>query len=222
MQELVTLRNRASCIRQQSHMDTPDRCHIDSNWWYSYPVQDFDYKYNSFGFRGNDYTQYQGCPVNICLGDSFTENLGGPVEYSWPGQLAQNFNIPTLNLGVNGAGNDAISVINAWAQEYFNVQSTFVMYSFLHRRLKDGEFTQDVFNIDTNIEYFIKYRISNAHECTLAANLLQEDEYSFMKSENIFCIKDYNPNRDGHHMNQEANKIYADYLYNQWKIKNES
>jgi hypothetical protein len=28
-------------------------------------------------------------------------------------------------------------------------------------------------------------------------------------------------NRDGHHMNQQANKIYADYFYNQWKIKNE-
>jgi len=29
-------------------------------------------------------------------------------------------------------------------------------------------------------------------------------------------------NRDGYHMNKEANKIYADYFYNQWKQHNES
>lgn len=35
---------------------------------------------------------------------------------------------------------------------------------------------------------------------------------------NCFVYK----NRDGHHMNQETNKLYADYLYNQWKQQNES
>ena len=29
-------------------------------------------------------------------------------------------------------------------------------------------------------------------------------------------------NRDGYHINYNANSIYADYFYNQWKIKNES
>ena len=27
---------------------------------------------------------------------------------------------------------------------------------------------------------------------------------------------------DRHHMNQETNKVYADYFYNQWKQRNES
>jgi len=34
--------------------------------------------------------------------------------------------------------------------------------------------------------------------------------------------KDLYCNRDGYHQNQAANKIYADYFYNQWKLKNES
>ena len=29
-------------------------------------------------------------------------------------------------------------------------------------------------------------------------------------------------NRDGAHLNQKYNKIYAEYLYNQWEINNES
>ena len=44
----------------------------------------------------------------------------------------------------------------------------------------------------------------------------------FTKEFGQFIFNGGYTNRAGHHMNQEANKIYADYFYNQWKIKNES
>ena len=89
--------------------------------------EDFNYQFNSWGFRGPEYAQYIGQPVNICLGDSFTVNIGGPVDHSWVSQLAERFDIPTLNLGMDGAGNDAIKLVYNRACEVFDVQNTFVM-----------------------------------------------------------------------------------------------
>ena len=146
-------------------MDNPKECLIDQSWWYDYPVQEFDYQFNSWGFRGSEYTQYIGKPVNICLGDSVLLNIGGPIEHSWPSLLAKRFDIPTLNFGIQGAGNDAIKIVYDRACELFDVQNTFVMYSFFHRRLDKKNkilFLKDYFDIDINIQYFEKNMIQNA------------------------------------------------------------
>ena len=71
-----------------SGMDTPDRGIRKIKDWYAYPIQDFTYQFNSWGFRGPEYDEHIGKPVNICLGDSFTVNVGGPIDYSWPSQLS--------------------------------------------------------------------------------------------------------------------------------------
>ena len=131
-------------------VDDPDHSNISGEEWHAYPIQDFDYQFNSWGFRGPEYTQYVGKPVNICLGDSFTVNVGGPIEHSWSSQLAQHFDIPTLNLGMDGAGNDAIKLVYDRACELFDVQDTFVMYSYLHRRLVDNKFTQQGYSDNEN------------------------------------------------------------------------
>ena len=34
-----------------------------TGWWDKYPVQDFDYQFNSWGFRGPEYEEYIGKPV---------------------------------------------------------------------------------------------------------------------------------------------------------------
>ena len=129
---------KSNYVNQYSGMDNPRHHGRD---FYDYPIQDFDYQFNSWGFRGPEYEQYRDQPVNICVGDSFTVNLGGPVEHSWCSQLAEHFSIPTLNLGMDGAGNDTLHLVHSRACELFDVQNTFVMYSYLHRRLKDGVFT---------------------------------------------------------------------------------
>ena len=109
-------------------IDTPGESAVSSRDFWEYPIQDFDYQFNSWGFRGEDFEQYIGEKVNICLGDSMAVNIGGPVEHSWPSQLAEHFDIPTLNLGMNAAGNDAIKLVCDRACELFNVQNIFVMY----------------------------------------------------------------------------------------------
>ena len=209
--------------------DTPDSKFISSNQWSAYKIQNFDYKFNSWGFRGPEYKGYIGNKVNICIGDSYTVNLGGPLEHSWVSQLSKKFNIPTLNLGVSGAGNDAIKLIYENACKIFDIQNTFVMYSHLHRRLENKKFTQIVVDDIINIEYFKNQRLTNCFECVIPSHCLNKAEKSFFIKEKIY-FKNFPSNidfktvsnRDGIHLNFDNNKIYADQLYNQWKIKNES
>lgn len=245
----------------------------------AYPVQDFDYKYNSWGFRDADFKQYLGEKVNICLGDSMTSNIGGPIQYSWVSQLAEQFDIPTLNLGIKAAGNDAIMLVYNRASELFDVQNTFVQYSYLHRRIVDNKLIHHRNTSDReNFKYFLELRIPNAFECALPRWCYTDEEVQFLSDLKIYFLdvplvgqfsndqdrkyivkESYNnlkgtdwpslkefvngadphpdmftkqfgqfmshhayTNRDGHHNNFDANKKYANYLYQQWKQNNES
>lgn len=206
-------------------MDTPGEAEkysaVSSRDFWEYPIQDFDYQFNSWGFRGEDFEQYIGEKVNICLGDSMAVNIGGPVEHSWCSQLAEHFDIPTLNFGMEAAGNDAIFKVYQSAIRFFDVQNTFVMYSFLHRRLSNGEFLQEVYKDNENFDYFLEQRIPNGIECALPKINWLDSERVFLQNLKIYFSDSYGTNRDGHHMNYDANKKYANYLYQQWS-KHES
>ena len=147
------------------------------------------YSFNSWGFRGNDYQQYIGQPVIICLGDSFTVNIGGPIEHSWPSILAKHFPIPTLNLGMDGAGNDAIKLLYYRACDLFDVQFTFVMYSFMHRRLIDNKFTYNVYEDEENYAYFESQRF-NAIECILPNWVWAPNtELKYLRNTDLFMLE---------------------------------
>jgi len=95
------------------------------------------YKINSFGFRcHHDFNKLLGQQVNLCIGDSFVMNEGDTYEESWPYLIDQQLSIPTLNLGINGAGNDLLALIFIRAKRLFDVQNVYVMFSFLHRYYK--------------------------------------------------------------------------------------
>lgn len=110
-------------------MDRPDECLLGQDHWYNYPVQDYNYRYNSWGMRGDDYEQYQGQAVNICIGDSMAVNIGGPVEHSWPYQLSRHFNIPTLNFGIDGLSFYNFDVLLNKIRDFFDVRNIFVLYN---------------------------------------------------------------------------------------------
>lgn len=275
--DLEYFEHSSSYHKKYSGMDNPHQSRNSLGYFLEYPIKDFDYKFNSWGFRGPEYDQYIGQPVNICLGDSFTVNVGGPVEHSWVSQLAEHFDIPTVNLGMDGAGNDAIKLVYNRACEVFDVQDTFVMYSYLHRRLIDAKFKHEIVTDLKNYKYFLEQRLLDAFECALPSWNFTENENGmfgileiYLVKENFeyftehqeldrrfICGKVYNDlrgtdwptleqfiqgaephpdmltkefgqfvsvykNRDGWHMSYNANKIYADYLYQQWRQENES
>ena len=149
-------------IGKYSGMDSPTTCQ-SVKWFKNYPVQDFDYSYNSWGFRGPDYNQYIGKPVILCLGDSYTVNIGGPVEHSWPSLIQKYFSIPCINLGMDGAGNDAIRLVFERASKIFDIQQTFVVYSFLDRRLENNRFMSEPCDHTDNIIHFEENFINDAY-----------------------------------------------------------
>lgn len=147
-------------------LDDPAHSWRGADDWHAYPLKDFVYSFNSWAFRGKDYAQYKGKPVNICLGDSFTLNVGGPIEHSWPSQLSENFDIPTLNFGIDGAGNDMIKLLYAYLIDYFDVQATFVMYSFFHRRYDNSSKSlvyTGCLDDRENFSYFENNKLTNVY-----------------------------------------------------------
>ncbi len=201
------------------------------DWFHSYPVQDFDYQFNSWAFRGPEYEQYMGKPVNVCIGDSFTVNMGGPIEHSWPAQLKKYFDIPTVNLGMDGAGNDAIRLVYNRAQQMFYIQNTFVMYSYFHRRLIDKRFAHfnggkntgfidAPFHTDTeNFDYFENNFINDkrCYYLFLPDWCYTDTEIEYITGHDVFNYPDLGreqlSNRDYHHINLELNTNIAEHLY---------
>ena len=198
--------------------------------------------FNSWGFRGPEYTDLVGKPVNICLGDSFTVNQGDDVDNSWASQLAEHLDIPTINLAVDGAGNDTIRIIHDRAQELFDVKNVFVMYSYFFRRLDNGVLTthRDIPNKE-NIEYFLDNYIKHAYYTFIPEWCWRKDEVDYLKQEHndhlpdcyvhwelpltekikhrIFHLKDKKLNLfndDLHHMSKDRNKQVADFFLGQY------
>ena len=131
---------------------------------------------------------------------------------------------------MDGAGNDAIKLVYKRACQAFDVQNTFVMYSFIHRRMdKNFKFGADLTDNDRlNIDYFFQQRIPNVYETALPDWCWNTIEKAFLQHLKFFYYKEKDRenqterNRDGFHLNKDINKLYADYFYNQWELKNES
>jgi hypothetical protein len=109
--------------------DSPDRCILGAVHWHTYPICDYQYQYNSWGFRGDDYEQYRGQRIIACIGDSATINLGGPVEHSWPYHLSKYFDLPVLNFGIDALSYYDMHVIVDKVKSLFKVDKIFVLYN---------------------------------------------------------------------------------------------
>ena len=162
-------------------VDHPDLI-TDKYWFKTCPVQNFDYQFNSWGFRGLEYEKYIGKPVVLCLGDSATTNIAGPIEHSWPSLIQEHFDIPCLNFGLEGAGNDAIRYVYDAACRIFDVQHTFVLYSFLHRRFENNKFKSEPHPHNENIKHFQKYQIPGASFNFLPYWYNSEEETEFFNT----------------------------------------
>ena len=127
-----------------------------------HPERDFQYTFNSWGFRA-DY-DYEALNVDgkkakiiLAIGDSFTMNVGGPIEHSWPSQLQERVNIPILNGGVDGLGPDSYHLIVDKMRKYFDVQHTFCLFN-LHGgatadQMADADTTEQKIHILKSYEW---------------------------------------------------------------------
>ena len=77
------------------------------------------YKYNSQGFRDDDFDQQ---PAGIALGCSYTMGTGLPVEHAWPSQLQSMLGQKVWNLGSGGAALDTCYRFLEYWIEHLNVK----------------------------------------------------------------------------------------------------
>lgn len=172
-------------------LDSPGRCVLGTNYWYAYPIQNYNYVYNSWGFRGEDYEQYLGKEVNVCLGDSNTVNIGASIEDGWVHQLAQNFDIPTLNFGVDGVSFADLSVMLDKIKTNFKVKHTFFLYNlFENERNSQSDIITSVnftnIDISTKIKAFKEY-------CFRRDVFWQFDPPWTFSSAELQCLYEYFP-----------------------------
>lgn len=202
-------------------MDDPNKIHSKPENWYNYPIQNYVYAYNSWGFRDRDFNQYINQEVILCLGDSFTVNIGGPAEHSWPGILQTKTNIPVLNFGVDGLGNDGIHYIFNFVAKLFKIKHTFVVYSFFHRRIVNGDLIQNFdLSFEENIDFFKSHMLPTSSYSFLPLWCWDKEERKYIFNnyesqsalwEDLLKIKNLK-NRDEFHMSQEANNCYSNYF----------
>ena len=169
--------------------DMPERCLFGHDYWHQYPVKDYRYTYNSWGFRGPDYEQYLGQRINACIGDSATLNLGGPIEHSWPSQLAKYFDIPTLNFGIDGLSYYEMLGIAQKIHSLFDVDKVFVLYNIYDGNQELMAQTIPIynnFNVADKIKAFQNY-------CWIYGACWQFDPPWTFEKDDLKCLYDFFP-----------------------------
>jgi hypothetical protein len=139
--------------------DRPESCVFGTDYWNNYPVNDYRYTYNSWGLRSHlNYEDLYGREVVMCIGDSATVNIGGPMEHSWPFFLSEKFDIPVLNFGIDALCYYHYADLVTKAREFFKVQHVFVLYNLLERSDRIGNALKPVaIDIDAKITSLKKH-----------------------------------------------------------------
>jgi hypothetical protein len=133
----------------ETGIDGRHRC-PNLQWFKNYPYT-ITYTYNSRGFRDNEW------PRDIknaiwCVGDSFTVGIGAPLEHTWPYILAQETEIPVINIAIDGASNDLIAMFSNTVRQEITPRAIIHQWSYLHRRLDQWQIKSTE---DEDIENFI-------------------------------------------------------------------
>jgi len=103
--------------------------------------EDFDYRFNSMGFRCDEFTDESELPI-LFNGCSITEGIGVPVTDTWAYQLIEKIRIatgkkiPFWNIALGGGGFDTMADRTVWFAKTFSVKPKFVFSLFpsMYRR----------------------------------------------------------------------------------------
>lgn len=121
-----------NCEKLESGLDSLELC-SDKNAFLNYPFK-FTYKYNSRGFRDYDWPTESLEDVIWCIGDSFTQGLGCPLEHTWPKLLEKETGKKTITVAMDGASNQWIHRRSLQIIQEIQPKNMVVMWSFFNRR----------------------------------------------------------------------------------------
>lgn len=205
MKEVLLLRNKT--FSPPHGIDCPTGHLLGSDYWHTYPVREYQYQYNSWGFRGEDYEQHLGQEINLCVGDSNTVNIGGPIDHSWVYQLSRYFNIPTLNFGVNGLSFDEVDSIIEKQKNNFKVRRVFVLYNLFD---KDRQVPGQLIPIYNNLDIQSKVRAFKQY-CFRNDVFWQFDPPWSFDREELRCLYEHFPEAHDYLRHAVANFKTIDY-----------
>ena len=188
--------------------DSPEQCTLGPSYWNNYSNKNYNYTFNSWGFRGEDYEQYLEQEVNICIGDSTTVNLGGPIEHSWPYQLSEYFNIPTLNISIDGCCFYDFDAMIKRVKTYYKVNKIFVLYNLYDN---DTEWGNSVSLLRNNSDISTKINALKNH-CWIHGAYWQFDPpWTFFKDE-LTCLYEHFPEAHDYFRNFKMEWKNIDYV----------
>jgi len=169
-----------------------------------HPVQDCEVRFNSWGAREDfNFEMYKKKKIALCLGDSFTCNVGGRLEDSWPKQLGKLINMPIINLGMTRFGPDAFYTIAEKMRDYFDVQHIFAMYN-LHG--DEVVLNMEPALVDMSI---VEEKIKNLkHEIPFGAHVVFDPPWAGWSKDQLEILYEYYPN--AHAYLKDISFKYAD------------
>jgi len=130
---------------------------------YNWIDSNFTYKFNSHGFRCNEFTND---PSIVFLGCSITAGIGIPLEATWASLVSAELNLACYNLGIGGSSNDtAFRLANSWLER---IKPKVVVFcqTYDHRiEIFDSE--GSIANISSELPEFYNTWLSNKYNATL-------------------------------------------------------
>ena len=142
MLESIKLDIAANLTCKFSGLDSYEFCR-NKNHFLQYP-HTVNYKFNSRGFRDEEWPIENLENAIWCFGDSFTTGLGSPYEHIWTQVLQKKTNRRTINVSMDGASNSWITrkVLSVFRE--IKPKDVVIMWSYFHRREIDSKTLSDV------------------------------------------------------------------------------
>lgn len=135
----------------------------------------FTYKFNSHGFRCEEFTED---PSIVFLGCSMTVGVGLPIEATWPTLVSNELNLKCYNLGIGGASNDTAFRLALYWLEKIKPKMVVFCRTF-PTRMEVFSATGAIANIADELpEFYLNYWTRNIHNVDL---LQKKNSLAIMK-----------------------------------------
>jgi len=181
---------------------------------------DITYKFNSYGFRSDDFSYEPGI---VFLGCSHTVGVGLPVESTWSHMVSTRLNVKRYNLGIGGASNDtAFRLGHHWIPQLQPKLVIFLSTNTARTELHTANTIEDigVYNNFYNNSVYYKEWVTNKTNTDMnyLKNLLalqqicSQHDIKFLHEKFFNIEKTEQLARDLVHLGVEPNKLIAEYF----------
>jgi hypothetical protein len=187
---------------------------------YNWIGTDISYKFNSYGFRSDEFSHDPGI---VFLGCSYTVGVGLPVESTWSHIVSTKLNLKRYNLGIGGASNDtAFRLGHHWIPQLQPKLVIFLSTEPTRTELHTASMVENIGvdeDVYTNSAYYKEWITNQANvDMNYEKNLLaikqicSEHNIKFRHEKFSNIKKTAQLARDLAHPGIESNKLIAGYF----------